>query len=115
MPLPDPTAAAQALSWGVGLAAAVAAYPVWRGSARLIEAGFRRWGDTPRIAVVAFALSTLGFMPIGMAMMFVIGLGADAVSALRPPSRCVIERFKPDGKSAGVMFLDGLCPASAHP
>lgn len=115
MPLPDPIAAAQALSWGVGLAAAVAAYPTWYGSARLSDAASRRWGDGVRIAVAAFALSTFGFMPIGVVMMSVIGLGADAASALRPAPRCVIERFKPDGTSAGVMFLDGSCPPSARP
>lgn len=95
-PFPDPIALAQSVPWGIGLSAALAAYPAWRGTVRLIEAAEQRWGDGARTGLAALALSTFGGLPAAAAMLFVIGIGADAVAHITRP-RCIVERFMPDG------------------
>ena len=109
-PFPDPISAAQTIPFAAGIAAALAAWPVWRGTTRAIDAIARRWRDHPVTAASAFFLTTFGGLPAGIAAMFVLGQAAGFVSAHIERPRCTIERFKPDGTTAGVMHLDGPCP-----
>lgn len=108
--MPDPFAAAQAIPFAAGIAAALAAWPVWWGTTRAIDAIARRWGDHPITAASAFFLTTFGGLPVGIAAIFVLGQAAGFVSGRFDRPGCTIERFKPDGTSAGVMHLDGPCP-----
>lgn len=113
-PFPDPIAAAQAIPSVVAFGAAVVAWPMWRAAVRFVDAVWRRWGDHPLTALAGFVASIVGGAPACVLVLFVFGLGADAVAYLDRP-RCTIERFKPDGTSAGVLLLDGPCPTERGP
>ena len=113
-PVPDLIAAAQAIPPAVALGAAAIAWPAWRAAVRFVDAVWRRWGDHPLTALAGFVAPVVGGAPACVLVVFAFGLGADAVAHLDRP-RCVIERFKPDGTSAGVLFLDGPCPTDGGP
>lgn len=114
-PFPDPVAMAQAIPPALAFGAALAAWPAWRAAVRLVDAAWRRWGDRPLTDLVALVLPIVGGAPAGVLCLFLLGHGIGAVSAHLAQPHCIIERFKPDGTSAGVMFLDGPCPTDGGP
>ena len=114
-PFSDLFTIAQAAPWYVVLGFAVGAFPVWRCVEHLVATVMRRHGERPVSLVAAFALITLGGAPACLAVLGVLGHGAGAISAHFDRPQCTIERFLPDGTSAGVLRLDGPCPASARP
>lgn len=109
VPFPDPIAAAQAVPPIVALGAALVAWPVWHMATRLADAAADRCRNPAAAFAGMMALVTAGFAPVGVLVTFGIGRVAEAVAHLDRP-RCTIERFMPNGESAGVLFLDGPCP-----
>lgn len=97
----------------VPLVAAATAWPAWQILAvRLVPAIMGRW-ENPGTYALAFVLGTVAFAPAGVLALTAFGVAADCVSAaLAGPRGCRIERFLPDGRSAGVMFL---CPGVSQP